>query len=156
MAVDPATLEALRCRSGLSIDLEGRFRHEGGLITHARTLEVLWSSLERQDDGRYLVRVGRESGYVRIEDAPYGIRGVRLEPDGIFVHLSDGSVEALAPSTLLVGADGVLRCRVKDGSHRARFTRAAQVALGPALLEDPAAGGYALELGGTLHRVGVE
>lgn len=157
MSVDPATLEALRSRSGLSIDLEGRFRHQGELITHARTLQALWSSLERQDDGRYLVRIGRESGYVRIEDAPYAVRGVRLEPDGIFAHLSDGSVEPLAPSTLAVGADGVLRCHVKGGSHRARFTRAAQVALGDVLVEDPAApGGYSLETGGARHQIGRE
>jgi uncharacterized protein len=155
--LDPRLLEALREQSGLSIDLEGRFRHRGELVTHARTLEVLWSSLERGPDGRYLVRIGRESGYVRVEDAPYAVRGVTFEPDGARAHLSDGTVEPLEASTLRVDAEGVLHCDVKGRLHRARFTRGAQVALGLALVEDPsAAGGYRLDVGGRSHLVGRE
>ena len=149
---DEAALELLRERSGLSIDLEGRFLHRGLPILHARTLEVLWRSLERQPDGRYLVRVGRESGWVRLEDSPYAVRGVRLDGEPR-LFLSDGSEELLRPETLSVGPDGVLRCLVK-GDHRARFARSAQVVLGLALEEDPAAPGcYALALGGRRWRV---
>jgi uncharacterized protein len=155
--LDPAVLEALREQSGLSIDLDGRFRHRGEPITHARTLEVLWASLSRTPEGRYLVRIGRESGYVRLEDAPYGVRGVTFEPEGPLAHLSDGSAEPLAPATLSVDDAGVLHCRVKGGAHRARFTRAAQVAVGLALMEDASApGGFALVLGGARHAVGRE
>jgi hypothetical protein len=157
MALDPAVLEALRAQSGLSIDDEGRFRHRGELVTHRRTLDALWSSLTRLEDGRYLVRIGRESGYVQVGDAPYGVRGVTFEPAGPVAHLSDGSVEPLDLATLALGADGVLRCRVKSGAHRARFTRAAQVALGLLLVEDASApGGYRLDLAGVRHPVGRE
>jgi len=144
---DEAALELLRERSGLSIDLEGRFLHRGQPILHARTLEVLWRSLERQPDGRYLVRIGRESGWVRLEDSPYAVRGLRLEGEPR-LFLSDGSEEVLRPETLSVVADGVNQYLVK-GDHRARFARSAQVVLGLALEEDPAAPGrYALALGG--------
>jgi hypothetical protein len=155
---DPAALELLRQQSGLSIDLEGRFLHRGEPITHARTLEVLWSSLERREDGRYLVHVGRESAWVAVADAPYAVRGVVLDaPDGPTAHLSDGSSEPLAAETLTVDADGVLHCRVKGGRHRARFTRAAQVAVGLALAEDPAApAGWRLDLAGRSHAIGRE
>jgi hypothetical protein len=154
--VDPEALEALRSRSGLSIDLEGRLCHRGEPIEHARTLEVLWRSLERQPDGRYLVRVGRESAYVDVADAPYGVRGVTFEGAEALAHLSDGSAETLDPDTLTVDAEGVLHCRVKGGD-RARFRRSAQVDLGLALEEAPAApGGFALRLGGRLHLVGRE
>jgi hypothetical protein len=157
MPIDPAALEALRAGSGLSIDDEGRFRHRGELVTHPRTLEVLWSSLEQREDGRWLVHVGRESGYVEVADAPYGVRGVALDGDAPAAHLSDGSVEPLDLATLALGADGVLRCRVTGGARRARFTRAAQVALGLALAEDPSApGGFSLTLGGVRHPVGRE
>jgi hypothetical protein len=153
---DPAALELLREQSGLSIDLEGRLCHRGEPITHARTLEVLWSSLERQPDGRYLVRVGRESGYVRVEDAPYGVRGVTFEEGRPLLHLSDRTVEPLDPATLSVDAEGVLHCRVR-GAHRARFTRAAQVDLGLALEEDATAPGhFQLRLGERTFRVARE
>jgi hypothetical protein len=147
-------LELLRQESGLSIDLEGRFRHRGDPITHARTLEVLWRSLRRCDDGRYEVRIGRERGYVRIEDAPYGVRGATVEPGGPLLHLTDGSSEPLDPSTLRLGRDGVLRCAVKGG-HRARFCRAAQASLGQ-LLEEPEPGRYRLVLGGRPWPIPVE
>ena len=145
---DDEALELLRTRSGLSIDLEGRLCHRGEPITHARTLEVLWASLARQPDGRYLVRVGRESGYVDVEDAPYGVRGVTFHADPPQLHLGDRSVEPLDPTTLWVDRAGVLHCLVKTGRHRARFTRAAQVDLGLHLEEDPLApAGFALRLG---------
>lgn len=155
--MDEATLELLRERSGLSIDLEGRLCHQGEPITHARTLEVLWRSLERRADGRYLVHVGRESGYVRIVDAPYGVRGVTFEGHGPVLHLTDGTVEVVDPATLSVDREGVLHCRVKGGAHRARFTRSAQVDLGLVLEEDAGApAGFSLRLAGEVHRIAVE
>lgn len=132
--------------SGLSIDLEGRLLHRGEPITHARTLEVLWASLRRGEDGRYLVQVGRERAAVEVADAPFGVRAVALEPGPPLLHLTDGSAEPLDPATLSLGRDGVLRCRVKGG-HRARFLRPAQAALG-ALLEEPSPGRFALRVGG--------
>jgi hypothetical protein len=153
-APDPAVLELLREQSGLSIDLEGRFLHRGEPITHARTLEVLWGSLERNAQGRYQIRVGREVGYVALEDDPYGVRGVTFEGDAPEVHLTDGTVERLDPATLTLDRGGVLHCRVKGGAHRARFSRAAQVALGLALSDDPLAPGrYRLQLGDASYQV---
>jgi hypothetical protein len=148
-------LELLRSASGLSIDEEGRLLHRGEPITHARTLEVLWRSLERAPDGRYLVRIGRESAYVRVDDAPYGVRGVVDGPGGApWLVLSDGSREPLDPATLCVGADGVLRCTVKGG-HAARFGRSAQVTLGLAIEESPPGSGrYVLTAGGGRHPIG--
>jgi hypothetical protein len=145
-------LELLRSRSGLSIDAEGRFLHRGEPITHARTLEVLWRSLERAADGRYLVRIGRESAYVELEATPYVVLGVVEGRGGApWLLLSGGAREPLDPATLAVGADGVLRCEVLGG-HAARFSRAAQVTLGLALEESPPGSGrYALELRGVRH-----
>jgi len=152
---DEDALELLRRQSGLSIDLEGRLCHRGEPITHARTLEVLWGSLARQPDGRYLVRVGRESGYVHVEDAPYGVRGVTFERARPELHLTDQSVEPLDPVTLWLDRDGVLHCLVKRGEHRARFTRAAQIDLGLALDEDAQApSGFSLRLGERKFPVG--
>lgn len=147
-------LELLRARSGLSIDAEGRFLHRGEPITHARTLEVLWRSLERAADGRYLVRIGRESAYVAIDDAPYAVRGVLDGPAGErWLLLSDGSSEPLDPATLRIGRDGILRCTVKGG-HAAHFGRGAQVTLGLAIEENPPGSGrFFLMLGGARYPI---
>jgi len=139
-------LEALREQSGLAIDDEGRFRHRGEPITHARTLEVLWRSLRRRTDGAYQVQVGHEVGRVEVPFAPYGVRGLTPEAGGLLLHLTDGSTEHLDPATLRLGLDGVLHCMVK-GDHRARFQRAAQAAAG-AHLEEPEPGRFLFRLGG--------
>jgi uncharacterized protein len=149
-----SVLEALRAQSGLSIDLDGRFLHRGEPITHERTLEVLYRSLARATDGRYLVTIGRESGYVMLEDAPYAVRGLLPGADGPELLLSDGSREPLRPESLAVDDAGVLHCRVR-GDHRARFTRSAQLELGLQLEPDESApGGYALPVGGRRHPLG--
>jgi hypothetical protein len=70
------------------------------------------------------VRVGRESAYVELADAPYGVRGITFERGEVLAHLSDGSAETLDADTLTVDGEGVLHCRVKGG-HRARFRRGA-------------------------------
>jgi hypothetical protein len=147
-------LELLRSQSGLSIDAEGRFLHRGEPITHARTLAVLWASLEPTPDGRWLVSIGRESGYVTVELAPYVVRGVLdREGEAPLLLLSDGSREPLDPGTLALGADGVLRCAVKSG-RPASFSRAAQIALGLSLDESPPGSGrYVLVVGGVRHPI---
>jgi len=148
-SADP--LELLRAGSGLSVDAEGRFLHRGEPIAHARTRAVLWASLARCDDGRYEVRVGRERAYVAVEETPWVVRGLAPPeaPDGPPVLLlADGSREPLAPATLRVGADGVVRCAARGGQP-ARFARAAQAALAPWLDEDPPGSGrFVITVGG--------
>ncbi len=147
---DVAALELLRASSGLSIDSEGRFLHRGEPITHPRTLEVLWRSLEAAPGGRWLVRVGRESAYVAVDETPWVVKGV-LDEDGDapVLLLTDGSREPLDPDAVSLAADGVLRCRMKSG-RRARFSRAGQLALGRLVDEDPPGSGrYALTIRGT-------
>ncbi|MBK9519033.1 MAG: hypothetical protein IPO09_17135 [Anaeromyxobacter sp.] len=142
-ALPPSPLDLLRESSGLSVDAEGVFLHRGEPITHARTLEVLWGSLAQAPDGRWQVRVGRETAFVAVDETPWLVRGVRLAgqpPAEVALLLAGGAEAALDPSTLRLGPDGVLRCRLPDG-RPARFTRAGQLALGAALDEDPAGSG---------------
>jgi len=149
-------LLALRRSGGLSIDEEGRFLVHGEPVTHGRTLEVLWRSLVRLPDGDWQVSVGGESAFVRVGETPWAVRSAVAVPGGITLWLSDGSREPLDPRTLRVGRDGVLRCTLASGEP-ARFTRAAQLAVGERLEEDPASpSGFRLALGGGSHPVGAE
>ena len=164
--MDPALLKALREQSGLRLDREGRFWHRGGLVEHARTLAVLHQGIHRADDGRWATRIGKEWGYLEVEDAALWIR--RVEPgstppasgevpgawpasDGAArAQLASGEWVEFDPATLASGDDDALYIRVRG--ERARLTRAAQLALSDALHEEP--GGFSLELSGRRYRIG--
>lgn len=152
---DPDLLERLRSASGLSVDAEGHFLHQGQPITHARTLELLWRTLAPAPGGRWLVTIGRESAYVAVDETPWVVRGLRVEgvpPRRVTLLLAGGREEPLQPESLRLAADGVLRCDLPTGP--ARFSRAGHIALGGLLDEDPPGSGrFVLPLAGRRHPV---
>ena len=142
--MDPALLQKLREQSGLRLDQEGRFWHRGGLIEHARTLAVLHQGIHRAPDGRWATRIGKEWGYLEVEDAALFVRRI----DGTRAQLASGEwaeIESLAS-----GAGDALYARVRG--ERARLTRAAQLSLADELREE--AGGFVVDLAGKRYPIG--
>jgi hypothetical protein len=132
--------------SGLVLDRELRWFHDGELVLHPRIVELFNESLVPSEDGRFQLRIGQDWADVRVEDAAYRVTGVDTDETRVFLRLSDKTAEALEPETLALGEDGVLCAQVKQGRAKARFSRQAQAALG-ALLE-PSADGLYLRLPG--------
>jgi hypothetical protein len=132
-----AWLERLR-QSGLRLDRQGRWWHEGQLVEHPRLTRALHRWLDRLEDGRYVIRIDESTfAYVDVEDAPYLVRSLWLEGEGpstrVRISLSDESEEELSYGTLGVGEDGALYCKVKGGRFDARFERSAHFRLGERL-----------------------
>jgi hypothetical protein len=140
-----ARLEALRRSSGLRLDREGRWLHEGRPVRHKRLAQALHQGIDRHPEtGETIVRIGAKWCYVEVEDAPYVVRSARVEGDRVELLLSDDSWEVLDPATLRIGAGGVPYATVKDGRFRARFSRAAYQALIPHLEEEDGLGSLRL------------
>ena len=144
MQPDPELIERLR-RSGIRIDREGQFIHEGEPVRHQGLREALFRWLDRLDDGRYVLRLDeRRFAYIDVDDTPLVVRALRLESDGaVTLQLSDGAEEPLDPTTLTIDAEGMLRCWVRGGRIEARLANSAAAVLaeritetsrGPALL----------------------
>jgi len=144
MQPDPELIERLR-RSGIRIDREGQFIHEGEPVRHEGLRQALFRWLDRLDDGRYILRLdARRFAYIDVADTPLVVRALRLAPDGaVSLQLSDGAEELLDAATLTIDADGVLRCWVRGGRIEARLATSAAAVLadritetsqGPALL----------------------
>ena len=130
-------LEGLR-RSGLRLDREGRWWHEGEQVTHRRLARALSCWLDQGDDGRYILRLDADRyAYVEVEDAPFQV--LTLESRGaagaLWLTLSDGSEEELAYATLREGEGGALYCLVK-GRFPARLSRQAQQLISPHVAQD--------------------
>jgi hypothetical protein len=132
--------------SGLLLDSQLRWFHDGEPVLHPKIVELFNESLVPTEDGRFQLRIGEDWAYVTVQDAAYRVTGLDAGEARLFLRLSDKTGEALDVSTLALGPDGVLTARVKGGRAKARFSRQAQVALG-ALLEE-SADGVTLAVGG--------
>src|SRR5258706_594931 len=106
MQLTDEQIERLR-QSGIRLDADGRFWHEGGEVTHAGMRAAFYRWLDRNDDGRWVLRLDeRRFVYLDVDDAPFVVRSLRWEGDRARLRLSDDSEGELDPRTLRVGAAG--------------------------------------------------
>jgi hypothetical protein len=117
-------------QSGIRLDRDGHFQHEGAEVTHHGLRAALWRWLDRNPDGRYVLRLDdKRFVWLDVDDAPFVVRSLRWEGDRAMLRLSDDSEEELAYATLQLRAGGQPYCQVK-GRFDARFSTAAWSALG--------------------------
>jgi hypothetical protein len=126
--------------SSIRLDGDGRFWHAGERVEHPGLEAAFHSWIGRHpDDGRYILNNGYDWTYFTVEDAPFVVRALRLEPAAVLLVLSDGTEEALRPETLRLAPDGVLHASIKAGAaggpFDAKFSRHAQTAIGAVLVE---------------------
>jgi uncharacterized protein len=146
-AAEVAWIDKLR-QSGIRVDREGRFIHEGAEVTHQGLRSALFRWLdrlpapERRDgseapDRRYILRLdARRFAYLDVDDTPLVVRSARVDPEGIIqLALSDGAEEPLDPTTLTVDEAGILRAWVRGGRLEARLSSSAVAALTDRLTE---------------------
>jgi len=122
--------------SGLVLDRDLNWLHDGERITHPKIIEAFNAGLVPTDDGRFQLRIGNDWAYVTVEGAAYRVNAIDTDESRVYLRLSDRTGEALDPATLRLGEDGVLTARVKGGRAQARFSRDAQYALGQLLVPE--------------------
>ena len=145
MEPGPELLEKLR-RSGIRVDREGEFVHEGAPVLHQGLRSALFRWLDRLPDGRYILRLDeRRFAYLDVDDTPLVVRALRVDAGAVSLQLSDGAEEALDPATLTVDGQGILRCWVRGARLEARLATSAAAALADRITETPQ--GPALALG---------
>jgi uncharacterized protein len=119
-------------RAGFYAIESGRisFRRDGNWYTDDERIDnpriaLLFSrSIKRNQDGSYYLQVAEERAPITVEDTPYVVKAVHEQNGEFVVVTNDDEHEPLDPSTLEVGRDNVLYCRVKGGAP-ARFLRTA-------------------------------
>lgn len=93
-------VERLR-RSGIRLDADGRFWHEGEEVTHHGLRAALWRWLDRNADGRWVLRLDAERFvWLDVDDAPYLVRSARWDGELAIGLLSDGSEVVLDVASL--------------------------------------------------------
>jgi hypothetical protein len=110
-ATVPPTIPPLR-PFGLVLHHDGRWSHEGQPIRNRKLREAFDRGVRYlPDEDVFVVTLGRFRGQIEVEEAAFFVRSIDL-PTGCLT-LSDGSEEALDPSTLAISPrDGALLCRI--------------------------------------------
>lgn len=123
--------------SGITLDREQRWWHDGEPVEHPNIIEAFNRGLRVTDDGRYKIEFGNDWCFVEVQGAAFKVVVIDVgEGDRLSVRLSDRTAEWLNVDSLAVDADGVLTCAVKGGKARARFSREAQFGIGEHLVRD--------------------
>jgi len=114
MQLTDEQIEKLR-QSGIRLDADGRFWHEGGEVAHHGLRAAFWRWLDRNPDGRYVLRLDAQRFvYLDVDDTPFVVRSMRWEGDRALARLSDDTEEELALSTVFLRPDGRAQLRVKQ------------------------------------------
>ncbi len=136
------------------------FRRDGNWYTDEERIDnpriaLLFSrSIRQNPDGSYFLQVGDERASISVEDTPYVVKSLEGDgANGFIAIINDDEREPLDASSLEVGADNVLYCRVKNGAFRARFLRPAYYHLSGSLEMDDD-GGFVFNVAGRRYRVG--
>jgi hypothetical protein len=143
--------------STIRLDGEGRFFHDGAPVEHPKLAAAMHRWIRRHPhDGRWILSNGYDWTYFTVEDVPFFVVGLRVEPERVMLRLSDGSEEEWVPEESRIGPAEALYTRVKrsapGGACEARFSRHAQAELGAVLVEVD--GAPAAEIGGRVRRIG--
>jgi hypothetical protein len=134
--------------SAIVLDAEGRFWDAGELVTHRGMQDAFATWIRRHPrDGRFILCNGYDWTYFRVDDVPFFVRRIGGTPERPALVLSDQTEEPLDPERLRVGARDAVYAWVKGGAFEARFSPAAQLELGPYLVE-AAGGAVALRVAG--------
>ena len=132
--------------STIVLDRQGRFWHDGELVTHTGMARAFASWIDvHPDDGRFILQNGYDWSYFEVEDVPYFVTGIAVRDGGVTLSLSDGSEELLAPESVSVGDSDAVYLRVKNGRFEARLTPADGAEIG--VLATLATGGGAFDAG---------
>lgn len=147
----PEMIERLR-QTGIRLDREGRFWHEGAVVTHRGFQLALLRWLDRLDDGRPILRLDeRRYAYIDVEDAHLLALSARWDGDRAFIRLNDESEEELDYDSLSVGAGDALYADVRGGRLTARITTPAYYVLAERI--EDSGSGFALRAAGRLHPI---
>jgi hypothetical protein len=151
----PEQIERFR-RTGIRLDREGRFWHEGAEVTHPGFRRALLRWLDRLEDGRPILRLDETRyAYVDVDDADLLAVAARWDGERALVTLNDGAEEELDYAHLAVGRDDALYTTARAGRLTARVTTRAYQVLAERIEEDPSApSGFVLVAAGARHPIG--
>ena len=146
--------------SGIYVDQEGDWYYKEEKIIREDILELFLTNLSLASGGRFFIEWGGQRCTLEVADTPFIITRVdRIQSkdeqrEEILLRLKHfPSPEILDPSTLQVGKGNIPYCTIRNGQHRARFSRPAYYQLAAWIEYDPDSDSFFLELNDTRYHL---
>jgi len=143
----------------IRIDKEGVWYYRGAEMFRREFVNYFYQNLHLDEMGRYFIELPNDRCFVDVEDTAYIVKAVDYETaengggEGVSIHLSDETVEALDPRTIWINNYNVMYCLVREGSFRARFSRAAYYQLAEHIEHDEGQEMYYLKVNGQRYNI---
>jgi uncharacterized protein len=143
----------------IKIDKEGIWYYRGAHMFRKDILCIFFENLKIDDSGKYLIELQDERCYLDVEDTAFVVTAVyktRQEQDSqefIYVHLTDDSLEKLDLSSLNVGADNIIYCKIKAGKFKARFSRKSYYQLAEFIEHEDCGNSFFINLNGERYTI---
>jgi len=148
--------------SGIYVDQEGDWYYGEEKIIREDILELFLTNLFRASEGHFFVDWRGQRCTLEVADTPFiitrvdRIRSEDGQREEILLRLKHlPSPEILDPSTLQVGTGNIPYCTVRNGQHRARFSRPAYYQLASWIAYDSDTDSFFLELNDTRYHLTV-
>ena len=122
-------------------------------------LSIFFENLKIDECGKYLVELGDECCYLDVEDTAFVVTAVYKRKqdedieDHFYILLTDDSLEELDLSTVCVGGDNVLYCKIKCGRFTARFSRKSYYQLAEFIEQDEKGNGFFIKSNGEKYYI---
>ena len=152
--------ELLPC--GIVIDREGDWYYRGSRMERADIVSQFCQHVQRDESrGLYIIQMGKQRCYLEVEDTPLVVTAVsqvkeskESDEEELFLSLKHlKAKQLLNPTTLWVGEENVLYCRVMKEEIPARFLRPAYYQLAEFIHEDREQDRFYLLLGGERYYI---
>lgn len=143
---------------GITVDEEGIWFYLGSPIIREDILGLFYEHLKFIPGHGYAIAWQGGLHPITVADTPFVLTRVDPEEDGQGVkaiwislkHLPDR--ELLDPSTLFIGKNNVLYCKVRGGNFLARFSRPAYYQIAQ-LIEEEKEGSFVIKVRGKTYKI---
>ncbi|MBL7685764.1 MAG: DUF1285 domain-containing protein [Deltaproteobacteria bacterium] len=124
------------------MDEEGLLYHEGVELEDPELHRFFLKNMTILENGQYYVRCQGEDCYIEAQDVPYVVQSLEETENQILLNFMGGYQEPLDLSTLEVGKNNILYCRIQNQTQKARFNRKTYWEITKRIEEDPVSKKY--------------
>ncbi|MEJ5300139.1 MAG: hypothetical protein WHS38_04040 [Thermodesulforhabdaceae bacterium] len=141
--------------SGIWVDEEGNWFYYGNPIIREDIIQLFYEHIQTIPGNGYVIEWQGKLNPIDVDDTPFVITRVDWDEDEQRIktlwitlkHLPER--EILNPSTLFIGKNNVLYCKIRNGLFIARFSRPAYYQIAQLIEEEN--GSFVIRIGGKTH-----